>query len=279
VEGGPSPRAANAEGVTFLQWVLPCLGLRWKGFRNVRGQVLKRICLRAGELGLPSLTAYHEHLRAHPTELAVVAHACRVTISRFYRDRGIFDHLFGVVLPRLAAAAVARGERELRAWSAGCASGEEPYTVAIGWHLALASHFPDLALAIIATDVDAELLARARRGCYAESSLRECPAAWRDSAFRSEGGLACVREELRRGVDLRLDDLRVGAPDGRFGLVLCRNLAFTYFDTPLQREVAARLVEHLLPGGALVLGCHEEVPAGTPGLAPGPMRGLYERSS
>jgi chemotaxis protein methyltransferase CheR len=271
-------REREAEAVAFLQWMLPHVGLRWKGFRNVRSQVVKRIRRRADELGLPSLAAYREHLVSHPEELAVVAHACRVTISRFYRDRGLFDHLFSAVLPRLATAAVACEERELRVWSAGCASGEEPYTVAIGWHLALASRFSTVALAIVATDVDAEVLERAGRGCYAESSLRECPAPWRDSAFRREGGLACVREGLRRGVDFRLEDLRTCAPEGPFRLVLCRNLAFTYFDAPLQREVAARLVERLLPGGALVLGCHEEVPAGTAGLAPGAVRGLYERT-
>jgi chemotaxis protein methyltransferase CheR len=269
----------DSQCVAFLQWVLPRLGLRWRGFRKVRGQVEKRIHRRMHELGLSSLAAYRDYLLAHPEELAAVGQACRVTISRFYRDRAIFDRVFGDILPRLAEAAVAGAQRELRVWSAGCASGEEAYTVAIGWHIDLAPRFPSIALAIVATDTDSEVLERARRGCYPTSSLRECPAAWKEAAFRWEGELGCVREKLRRGVTFHLQDLREQAPEGPFHLVLCRNLAFTYFDTPLQRDVVARIAARLLPGGALVLGCHEDLPAATPGFAPSTMRGLYERTS
>jgi len=265
----------DAELVAFLQWVLPSLGLRWPGYRKVRKQVGKRIRRRIDELALSSFGAYRDYVEAHPDELATVAHACRVTISRFYRDHVMFDRLFGDILPDLAEAAIAHGDPALRVWSAGCACGEEAYTIAIGWQLALATRFPDLPLEIVATDIDEDVLERARRGCYPAGSLRECPVAWKREAFRWDGDLARVHDTFHDCVSFVLQDLRESAPEGRFHLVLCRNLAFTYFDTQLQREAAARIRTHMSDGGVLMVGCNEVLPAGTPELSPGPARGFY----
>src|SRR5262245_46489236 len=122
----------DADCVALLQWALPRLALRWEGFRNVRGQVCKRIARRTAELGLGPIAASRPYLEAHPEEWSFVEGLCRVTISRFFRDRGVFDRLRLEILPELA---VARSEGAVRAWSAGCASGEEPYTLAIVWQL------------------------------------------------------------------------------------------------------------------------------------------------
>ncbi len=76
--------------------------MRWPGFRKVRRQVCKRISRRIGALGLSGEAAYRARLESNPDEWGVLASLCRVTISRFYRDRGVFDHIGDVVLPRLA---------------------------------------------------------------------------------------------------------------------------------------------------------------------------------
>jgi chemotaxis protein methyltransferase CheR len=257
---------ADPACVSFLQWALPRLGLRWVGFSNVRGQVCKRLARRARELGLPTLAAYRTYLEANAEEWSTLAALCRVTISRFYRDRGVFDRLCGELLPATLAAARTRGERSVRAWSAGCASGEEPYTVAMAWTYELAPRFPELSLSILATDIDDDVLTRARTGCYEASSLREVPAAWRDAAFLRSEETSCVRDELKALVEFRRENIRETLPDGPFHLVLCRNLAFTYFDEPTQRLVAAGLVSRLAPGGLLVVGSHERVPFGVEGI-------------
>lgn len=114
--------------VAFLQWALPQLRLRWVGFRKVRAQVCKRIDRRCRELGLPDGVAYRDYLVTHPTEWPIMASLCRISISRFYRDRAVFDQLAQVVLPVLAS-----GETELRCWSLGYASGEEAYTLNLIW--------------------------------------------------------------------------------------------------------------------------------------------------
>jgi chemotaxis protein methyltransferase CheR len=100
---------------------------------------------------------------------------CRIAISRFHRDRGVFDHLLRAVLPGLAQRASERGAEAVRCWSAGCASGEEPYTLRILWDLGLPAERARVPLRIVATDVDARLLERAREGRYPASSLKELP--------------------------------------------------------------------------------------------------------
>jgi chemotaxis protein methyltransferase CheR len=101
--------------VGFLQWALPRLRLRWPGFRRVRRQVCQRLGRRLRELGLGELQAYQLYLGNHPAEWQVLDGLCRITISRFYRDRTIFVALEREVLPVLARQVLVRGEGELRA--------------------------------------------------------------------------------------------------------------------------------------------------------------------
>ena len=146
--------------------------------------------------------------------------------------------------------------------------------LALLWRHALAPRFPALRARIVATDVDADALARARSACYPPSSLKELPRAWRDAAFAARDGRLCLHDDVRAAVELRCEDLRLRAPDGPFHLILCRNGAFTYFAEPLQRDVAARVASRLAPGGALVIGNRERAPLS--GLVPdGGVRGLY----
>jgi chemotaxis protein methyltransferase CheR len=227
--------------ISFLQWALPRLRLRWEGFRRPTRQVCRRIRARVGELGLDELGAYRDHLEARPEEWAVLDRLCRVTISRFYRDRGVWDALRAELDPRSV-------------WSAGCASGEEAYTAALAWPEA----------EILATDADPALLERAARGCYPESALKELPSELRARGL--DGG--CVREQVKRRVAFVRHDVREGAPAGGFDLVLCRNLVFTYFADELQLEVGRRLAGALAPGGVLVVGTHEALPAALDELEP-----------
>jgi chemotaxis protein methyltransferase CheR len=251
----------DAECVVFLQWALPRLRLRWDGFRKVRRQVCRRISRRIAELGLTNADAYRGYLAGHEQEWDVLAGLCRVTISQFWRDRAVFEALRDVVLPEL-------GPR-VSAWSAGCASGEEPYS------LVLAADEAGVEIHVVATDVDPVLLDRARRARYSESSLRDLPAALRARAFDGNH----LQPEYRERVDLLRQDVRDSAPSGPFDLVLCRNMVFTYFADDLQREVGGRLARLLVADGALVVGTHEALPEGLDGFEPWPEAGSVYRSS
>jgi chemotaxis protein methyltransferase CheR len=260
----------DPELVAFLQWAAPRMGLRWEGFRRVRGIVRKRIRRRMTALGLATTDAYRAHLDRDPSAWAELAAICRMPISRFHRDRAIFAGIVGELLPSLARVAAREGRTTLRVWSAGCASGEEPFTIAIGWHLTVAPSFPGLALDLLATDAEPTMIARAKEGTYPAGSLRELPAAWREEAFdETPEGFRRLRDRLRAGVIFRCEDLRAPAAAAAFDLVLCRNLAFTYFDDAGQREAARLLSARLRSGGFLVVGAHEALPSGAaPSLAP-----------
>jgi chemotaxis protein methyltransferase CheR len=248
----------DAECVDFLQWALPRMEMRWGGFRKVRGQVCKRISRRLRELGLGDLEDYRRRLEEDPAEWDFLDSCCQITISRFCRDRGVFAGLQRRVLPALAREALRHSAGSLRAWSAGCASGEEPYSLKLLWELELAPDFPRLALEIVATDW----------ACYPAGSLKEVPPVWKTRAFEeTEGGL-CLRPELRAKVELLHQDIRKDLPSGAFDLVLCRNLAFTYYTVNLQAEVLERIASVLRPGGVLVLGAHESVPEHPPVFQP-----------
>ncbi len=255
----------DTDWVEFLQWCLPRMEMRWAGFRKVRRQVCRRIGRRLEELSLEDLQAYRDVLARRPREWEVLEGLCRVTISHFYRDRVVFDLLGRRILPELAGAVRRKGGR-LRCWSAGCASGEEPYTVSILWHLGLQTLFPEVELEIVATDTDPALLARAEKGRYPASSLRSVPDVWRSAAFVPAGDEFCVLPRFRRGILLRQQDIRKDLPDGWFHLILCRNLVLTYFTKSLQIRIFENLRNKLIEGGFLVIGIHEELPDEVSGL-------------
>ncbi|NOQ46648.1 MAG: chemotaxis protein CheR, partial [Desulfobulbaceae bacterium] len=246
--------------VSFLQWVLPQLNMRWKGFRKVRRQVCKRIDRRIVELGLTGLESYRNYLAENSKEWIILDKFCRITISRFYRDRLVFDYVSTEVLPVLVNGAVERKNTLIRVWSAGCASGEEPYTIALLWHNLIRPKLPNLHLEIIATDIDPVLIKRAREACYQQGSLRDLPLAWQTGAFDRQRDLYSLKQSIKEYVHFLNLDIRKNAPGGLFHIILCRNLAFTYLDQKLQRSVLERFYNKLEIGGVLISGTHEKMP-------------------
>lgn len=265
---------SDSDCVALLEWALPRRELRWEGFRHVRSQVCKRIARRIVELGLADTRAYRERLEADLAEWDVFDRLCLVTISRFYRDRSVWETLEKAVLPELARTA---GDAALWCWSVGCASGEEPYTLSIVWHVALAEAYPRSRLRVLGTDVDENVLARARAARYPAGALRELPEPWRREAFDADGERFALRERFRRVVRVERRDARSAPPARSFQLVLCRNSVFTYFAEDLQRRVLAQIGAGMATGGALVLGQHERLPQGL-GFEPWyPAAGIYRR--
>lgn len=249
----------------FLQWALPRLELHWPGFRKVRRQVCKRLTRRMRDLGLNDFAGYRARLEADPTEWRILDQCCHITISRFFRDRGIFEVLRMRVLPDVAARAEREG-RNVQVWSAGCASGEEPYTIKILWDVDVANVYPTASISIVASDVDDAMLARAGDGCFKLTSLHELPSSLVAQAFERRGSLYCVKSKYREGIVFLNEDLRSKTPPHHFDLILCRYVAFTYFTVQLQRRVMMRMLQRLRPNGYFVIGAHEQLPADVPEL-------------
>lgn len=254
------------ECVQFLQWVLPQLHMRWQGFRKVYSQVCKRIHRRLKQLAIDGFTDYRHYLGTHNDEWKTLDALCRVTISRFYRNKQMFIFLEQTVLPNIARQAIARGDECLKVWCVGSGSGEEPYTIAIIWTLILQKQFPNLRLQVIASDADPGMKQRAQAACYEYGSIKNLPEAWREKVFTKQDALFCLKLEYQHDVQFIVQDVREVLPVDEFDLVLCRNLIFTYFDEPLQRKLLERIMRVLKREGALVIGVHENLPENVAGL-------------
>ena len=250
--------------VALLQWCLPKIGLTWPGYRRVRRTVCKRISRRMRELGLDKPDDYRAFLAQNAREWERLEAFCRIPISRFYRDCNVFRAIGDEILPRLAKRADARPDRTVRCWCAGCASGEEVYTLGMIWHVSVQPAFPGVGIDIVGTDVDATVLERARRGCYASGSLKDLPTEYRDRGFRRCGDLYCVEDSIRSLVRFERQDIRTELPAGPFDLILCRNMVFTYFVRGLQEQIQARIDARAAGGSYLIIGSHERLPMLSP---------------
>jgi len=260
---------SDGDCISFLQWCLPQLGMRWAGFRKVRRQICKRINGRISELNLTGHAAYREYLSNHPDEWNILDSLCFVTISRFYRDKIIFQIIGTQILPRLVKQVTTSHRKLLQIWSAGCCCGEEPYTLKILWELAFRNHPKfDANLHITATDHNEQLLQRANTGKYTKGSIKELPEPLLKQAFRREGQYFCIKHKFKAGINFQPQDIRRQLPDQMFDLILCRNLVFTYFDHNLQKDTLDKLADHLHGGGFLIIGAHEKLPFDHPSLVP-----------
>ncbi len=248
----------NLDCKTFLQLVLPVLNRRWAGYRKVKSQVCKRVKRRAQSLKLANLSEYWEYLQKNPHEWKELDACCDITISRFYRDHDVFDFIKDEIFPALVE--TYKDGAPVRIWSAGCCSGEEPYTISLICAFTLPKLFSQFKIQIVATDRNQELLQKAQRGCYKSSSLRELPENWKQVAFELDQDQYCLKGSYRKPVEFLKQDIRSHHPPGTFKLVLCRNLVAMYFDSAVQEQVFKEIGNRLEIGGYLILGKHEILP-------------------
>lgn len=220
--------------------------------------VKRRIARRIRELGLADAGRYVVRLRDDPAEAEALLAALTIHVSQFFRNPSTFAALREKILPQLLETANREGRRELRLWSVGCAGGEEPYSLAL---LIGALDFGTVEVNILGTDINPEILQRAREGLYDEMRLAELPPEMRQRDFVAEGKHFRLREEVRRRVRYLRHDI-LNAPDcPRADLVLCRNVLI-YFSREDQERIFERLADAIPPGGFLVLGRAETL-AGT----------------
>jgi chemotaxis methyl-accepting protein methylase len=182
-------------------------------------------------------------------ELSGLIEAVRVGESRLFRHRSQIDVLTGIVAPALRA----RGRRAIRVWSAGCAAGEEPYTLAI----VLSRALPDCTISILATDVSADALAQAETATYPRAALQHVPLPYRD-AFQANGDRIRVAPQIAALVTFERANLLDGAAPRGCDIVWCRNVLI-YFTAGARRRVIDRLVGAAVPGGFVFVGYSESL--------------------
>ena len=238
-----------------------------------RTLVVARLGRRVRALGLQTFSEYCDHLAtADPEghERQELLNCLTTHETRFWREPHHFDFIRHTLVPAWQARATRGGSRRIRVWSAGCSTGEEPYSLAITLLEALGTPLR-FDLAILATDIDTAVLETARRGVYPLARLGAQPQLrLRRFFLRGHGasvGQVRVRPEVRSLVTFRALNLAAARWPLRrsFDVICCRNVII-YFDRPTQERVCAHLLTQLAPGGHLLLG-HSESLGGLRDLA------------
>lgn len=215
--------------------------------------IRRRIAVRMRACGVHSYADYHALLDRSPGEYERLRDALTINVTRFYRNAETWALVRRTIIPLLCGAEL----DELHAWSAGCSSGEEPYTLAvlIADHLDRAGRPEQFErVTIHATDVDRESLDRARTARYRLDSLAEMPGELLHGYFEPVGTDYRVVERVRRRVRVQPHDMTDGGPPRHgYHLILCRNVLI-YFDRPVQERIFLGFADALAPGGYLVLG-------------------------
>jgi two-component system, chemotaxis family, CheB/CheR fusion protein len=197
--------------------------------------ILRRIARRMAVLHIGNLRDYAKYLEGHPEEVAELVMSFLIKVTEFFRDAQAFAYLKKNILPRIIERAQ-KGDKTLRFWSAGCATGEEPYTLALLVADLLGADLPQWNVKIFATDLDEGAINFARRGLYPPNVLENLPDDYRERYFERIDHGYRISKSLRQMVIFGHQDLSRGVPFPRSDLVVCRNLLI-YFNAELQQHV------------------------------------------
>lgn len=219
--------------------------------------ILRRINRRMAVTNNRTMQDYSLYLETHPEEIGELVQAFLINVTQFFRDPEAFAYLKAEILPQLISQARNR-DRVLRLWCAGCASGEEPYSLAMLLADLLEGESQEWSIKIFATDLDEGAINFARRGLYAENFLKGVPADYRDRFLEKVDHSYRISKRLRQMVIFGQQDLSRSAPFPRIDLVLCRNVLI-YFTPELQDYVLNQFAFSLSSNGYLFLGKAETV--------------------
>ena len=244
--------------------LLQRFGLEWEGYRRVRKGVKRRIYRHIQELGFRNMEDYFLALDKDHEMRDQCERLMSVSISRFFRDRSLWQALENPILPGI----IEKNKERVRVWSAGCACGEEVYSLKILWD-GLRDRFeclPDLEL--LATDRNPLYLDKAQAGIYSRSSLREVPEEMLSTYFipKKGSGHYLVVPSVKKGITWKVHNLLNAPPEADFHLIFLRNNLLTYYGHELKGLAFRKVVDRLVPGGLLIIGTHERSPLAIPGL-------------
>ena len=241
------PHASELEAL--LDYLKRTRGFDFTGYK--RASLERRIVKRMQAVGIGAMADYLDFLEGHPEEFAGLFNTVLINVTSFFRDPSTWEFFRDTVVPAIVARRVAPAP--IRIWSAGCASGEEAYTLAMLFaeHLGI-DVFKDT-VKIYATDVDDDALARGRQGAYTREEVDIVPEPLREKYFEAADGRFTFRKDLRRQVIFGRHDLIQDAPISRVDVLVCRN-TLMYFNAETQARILSRFHFALNEGGVLFLG-------------------------
>ena len=219
----------------LLDYLRKQRGFDFSGYK--RPSLIRRVEKRMQMLALGGFGDYMDYLEVHPEEFAELFNTILINVTAFFRDASAWEFLAAQVVPRIIERK--KPGAPIRVWSAGCASGEEAYSVAIVLAEALgAGQFLER-VKVYASDVDEEALNQARQATYSEKDLEPVDPTLRKKYFEPQNGRFAFRADLRRAVIFGRHDLMNDAPISRLDLLVCRN-TLMYFNAEAQRRILAR---------------------------------------
>jgi two-component system CheB/CheR fusion protein len=233
----------------LLVFIRDSRGFDFTGYK--RSTVTRRIRKRMHEAGATDYTDYRDRLESSAEEFSHLFNTILINVTGFFRDAETWTFLQREIMPELIADT--EGTREIRVWSAGCASGEEAYSLAITFAEALGVDECAKRVKIYATDIDEEALRDARAGLYQARALESLPDELKDKYFEQNGTQFAFRQDLRRRVIFGRHDITRDAPISRLDLLVCRN-TLMYFNVETQSHVIDRFHFAVREGGYLFLG-------------------------
>jgi chemotaxis protein methyltransferase CheR len=231
--------------------------------------IYSRLSRRLRALKLDSFRDYCDYLASEAAEIENFINSLATNHTKFFREVHHFEHLRAHVALPFAQAVGRKPGRRLRVWSAGCSSGEEPYTIAVVLKREIRD-FRANDVKILATDIDTDVLTRAAAGEFAVASIDEVPKEYRSYfAARVGKGAAekvAIAEEVKSLITFRRLNLMETWPfHGLFDAIFCRNVMI-YFDAPTKTALVERFTRQLKPGGFLYIGHSESLVGAHPGL-------------
>jgi two-component system CheB/CheR fusion protein len=245
-------RERNPALEALLEFLKAARGLDFTGYK--RTSLERRIRRRMEAVGCGSFSDYLDHLEVQPDEFELLFNTILINVTEFFRDEAAWEYLRRVALPEMIAAKPA--DEPIRVWSAGCATGQEAYSIAMALAEQLGEEEFRERVKIYATDIDDEALAVARGATYGPRELESLPDELRERYFQRLDGRAAFRADLRRAVVFGRNNLVMDAPISRLDLLVCRNTLMY-----LTAETQARILRHfhfaLRPHGVLMLGRSE----------------------
>jgi two-component system, chemotaxis family, CheB/CheR fusion protein len=216
-----------------------------------RPSLMRRVSRRMQMIGCQDFGDYQDYLEVHPEEFIQLFNTVLINVTGFFRDQDAWEHIGQEVIPRIVAGK--RVDEPIRVWSAGCASGEEAYTLAMILAEAMGMDAFRQRIKVYATDVDEEALTQARQANYPLRALQSIPAELREKYLEPVGSRYVFRTDLRRSVIFGRHELVQDAPISRLDLLVCRNVLM-YFNSETQARILKRFHFALNDDGILFLG-------------------------
>lgn len=245
--GGPAKDRKQFE--KLLAYLKRSRGLDLSTYKP--SSVMRRLQKRMEGLHLESYEDYMDYLEVHPDEFALLFNHLLINVTSFFRDPSAWEFLDTAILPKLMAGK--DPDDQIRVWSAGCASGQEPYSIAMLLCERLGPERFQQRVKIYASDIDDGALTEARQASYGQREVQSIPRPFMEKYLEPTGPRWTIRPELRRSVIFGRHDLIADAPISRLDLLICRN-TLMYFNAETQQHILSRFHFALHETGYLFLG-------------------------